>query len=190
MKINKKKRFWVVPICIVTILAYVVWVSFLNINMGKTEIISCNIGENTSENAYQYKASEYNILTEKEFEKKYGVEIDDKLLGMYSDAKILTVNMEITKIHTNDSKIYKFDLSNLYAQTLTYSQGISYNLFTLINSETMELKNINDKIKIILPYCFVKDAFSESTWNRFEDMSLKISFSNADNSKKEIILHE
>ncbi|MDY4084463.1 hypothetical protein [Ruminococcus sp. YE282] len=190
MKNNNRKRVWIIPICIAAVLAYFIWVSFLNLNYGKTEIINCHIGENISENAYQYKATEYNILTEKEFEKKYGVEIDDEQFKMYADVKILTVNMEITKINTNDSKMYKFDLSNLYAQTLTYSQGISYNLFSLINCETIELININDKARVTIPYVFVKDVFSDESWNNFGYLPLKISFSNAENSKKEIILSE
>ena len=55
MKNNNRKRVWIIPICIAAVLAYFIWVSFLNLNYGKTEIINCHIGENISENAYQYK---------------------------------------------------------------------------------------------------------------------------------------
>ena len=88
-----KVDIFIIPICTQAEIAYFIWVSFLNLNYGKTDIINCHIGENISENAYQYKATEYNILTEKEFEKKYGVEIDDEQFKMYADFKILTVNM-------------------------------------------------------------------------------------------------
>lgn len=185
---KSNKKFWIILPCIVVAVAYVFWVTFLNINYGKTEVVTCRVGETISENAYQYKANDYTILTEEGFEKKYGVRIDDEMFKMYSDVKILTVNMEITQIDTRESLIYKFDISNLIAQLPTYSQGISFELFSLINSDTLSLNDTGDKIEVILPYIFVKDVFSDKTWDKFNEILLKVSFSGAENTKKEIIL--
>ena len=187
---KSKKRLWFILPCVVVAVAYIFWVTFLNVNYGKTKIVTCHIGETISENAYQFKANDYSILTEEDFEKKYGVKINDEMFKMYSDVKILTVNMEITQIDTSENLIYKFDISNLFAQLPTYSQGISLELFSIINSNAVSLNKTGDRIEVILPYIFVKDIFSDKTWNKFNKTSLKISFSGAENTKKEIILIE
>ena len=169
---------------------YLVRVVVLNISCGKNEVISTVIGGTVSENAYEYTVNEYYILSEEEFESKYNTQIDDKLYEVYSDIYILTIDMAITKNEIVDDSIYKFSLSNIYAQTLTYSQGMSFNLFTLINTETTEFGGNTDTIRVTIPYVCVKDVFSEKSWNKFKDSSLKISLCNAENTKKEIILHE
>lgn len=169
---------------------YLVRVIALNISCGTNEVISTFVGGTVSENLYEYKVSEYNILSEEEFELKYHTEIDDELYDVYSDIYILTVDMAITKKEIVDESIYKFSLSNIYAQTLTYSQGMSYNLFTLINTEKTEFGENTDTIRVTMPYVFVKDVFSEKSWNNFKESTLKISLCNAENTKKEIILHK
>lgn len=183
-----KSKSFLIIICVVFI--YILWVVYFNLNYGKIDIICGHIGDSITENAYQYRVDEYYILSEEEFEKKYSVEIDDKLIKKYQDVKILTVSMTIKKVYTNEKENYKFDLSNIYAQTLTYSQGISFNLFSLLNSEIVELNSMNDEAEVIIPYLFVKDVFSKRTWDNFEDQILKIAFNNAESTKKEIILKE
>ena len=170
------------------LMVYLVRVIALNISCGKNEVVSTFVGGTVSENAYEYTVSEYNILSEKEFELKYHTDIDDERFDVYSDIYILTVDMAITKKEIVDDSIYKFSLSNIYAQTLTYSQGMSPELFALINTETTKFGENTDTIRVTMPYVFVKDIFSEKSWNNFKDSSLKISLCNAENTKKEIIL--
>ena len=182
-----RKSIIIISLCVLAAV-YIARVSYINIVDGSTNIVQCKVGEKISENAYEYQVTKYFILTEHEFEEKYDLDIPDDVFENYSDEKILTVNMNISQIDCDDNSTYKFDLGNLFAQTTTYSQGVGLNLFSLINFDNTVLEKTGDKISVVLPYVFIKDVFSDLHWNNFKENSLKISFSNAEDSKKEIIL--
>lgn len=190
---NKKlaKRVVLICVCTLLVIAYVSRVWYLNAFCSANKIIRCSVGESVSENAYEYTVNDYCILSNDEFEKKYNTKlVKGQGMDELPAAKILVVNVDISKIPCDDTAKYKFEIGNLLAQALTFSQGINYTAFALINSDAMKLEDVGDKISVKLPYFFYKQSVSKEHWENFENQMLKVALNGAENSKKEIILHE
>ncbi len=186
MTSNKKLRLLLIISLSILFVFYIAWVVILNVTKAPIKIITAEIGKGVVENAYKYTVTEYSVYDNKKFKEEFGKEIS--YAG--ADDKMIVVSMDIEKVPCEDTRIYKFDiLYNCVLSGDTFSQGVAYEEFTLINNESRKLEKVGDKIHLKLPYHISSTYIRPEKFEKLDSIPLSIVLNNADNTKKELILH-
>lgn len=181
------KNIIILGLSLVLVVGYVARVAYINVN-DSVSVVRVNVGEPVTQYNKEYTVNSYSLFTREEFEKEYGVTVSEEMYDPLREIKILVVDLNEKLVPYQSSKRFKSDMGNILAQTTTYAQGVSYSLYTEINSESITLKEVGDNANHKLVYVFNKDLFSDDQWMRFESDTIKISLNDAENTKKEIIL--
>lgn len=182
----RKKLFLVVTIvliCISLTVISAIRIVSLNEKYPNPTVVNHSVNEEIDGGAISICINKAELLNGNEFIEQvpdYSIEINNSDGTLVSDEqiKVLLVNCCITN---NSEDAQTFSLTQMYAETLSWSNGIDGDIFPLINKDYKDPTQVDiepqQSISFVLPYNMYDFQFQKSEWNEIETKSFDITLS-------------
>ncbi len=182
------KKILIVPLCAMIVLAVIfsaIRITYLNNTYPNPKIIEHKIGEIIDGGGVSVRVKKSELIGGQEFEDSFKnytqlVENDDGSVVSGEQYKVLLIYIDITN---KTSKIQNISVAQMYAETLTWTNGIDAEIFGMLNKDNnvfdpQYLEIDPDKNKsIVLTYMMYDFQFQKKDWEEVKISNFDLSLS-------------
>ncbi len=184
-----RKKFFMVLLIVVIVLAIifsVIRITYLNNTYSNPQIIEHKIGEFIDGGGVSVCVKKSKLIGGQEFEERFKnytqlVENDDGSVVRGEQYKVLLIYMDITN---QTSETQNISIAQMYAETLTWTNGIDAEIFGMLNKDEsnfvdpqcLEIEPDQNK-NIVLTYIMYDFQFQKNDWEEVKISNFDLSLS-------------